>query len=36
LRALLGLKADEGASAGTPMVELLSPAMDPPTAGLGL
>ncbi len=36
LRRLLGLKADEGASAGTPMVELLSAPVDQRTAGLGL
>jgi hypothetical protein len=35
LRALLGLEADVGVSAGTPMVELLSGPADPRTAGLG-
>jgi hypothetical protein len=36
VRRILGLRADEGKSAGTPMVELLSPAVNPPTSGLGL
>jgi len=36
LRALLGLEADHGATAGTPIVELLSAPVDPRTAGLGL
>jgi arylsulfatase A-like enzyme len=36
LRRLLGLRADEGDTAGTPMLELLSAPVDPRTAGLGL
>jgi hypothetical protein len=36
LRRLLGLRADEGGSAGTPMLELLSAPVEPRTAGLGL
>jgi phosphopentomutase len=36
LRKLLGLETDNGATAGTPMVELLSATVDPRTARLGL
>ncbi|HMJ15047.1 MAG TPA: sulfatase-like hydrolase/transferase, partial [Polyangiaceae bacterium] len=36
LRRLLGLEADDGATAGTPLVELLSAPVDRRSAGLGL
>jgi hypothetical protein len=36
LRRLLGLKADDGATAGSPLVELLSTPVDRRSAGLGL
>jgi hypothetical protein len=36
LRRLMGLKADDGATAGTPLVELLSAPVDRRSAGLGL